>query len=111
MQKKTDFIIEGTKLLNYMGMADHVEIPKGITEIDSKAFFHKKMLSIIIPESVKTIRHAAFCECKELRSVTIPASVTYAERGVFYRCTKLQEIKVCNEMLANSIFKDYLESI
>ena len=59
-----NWVIEGTKVVRYIGAEADVRIPDGVT---------------IIGES-------AFEGCTSLESVTIPASVTSIEEWAFYEC-------------------------
>ncbi len=53
-----------------------IDIPDGVTSIDSYAFKNSQILkSVSIPKSVTDIGEEAFCDCPSLRSVTLPASV------------------------------------
>jgi len=48
--------------------------------------------SVTIPDSVTTIRDAAFYGCTSLTSVTIPDSVTTISNAAFYGCTNLKDV-------------------
>ena len=86
-----------------------------VTMIDTAAFAGKEITSVIIPDTVNTIRNIAFVENPDLKSVElppyltailpgtfmndpgleevyIPASVTIISAGVFQGCTSLKDI-------------------
>ena len=54
----------------------NIEIPDGITVINSHSLVGCGMESVTIPHSVKTINGGAFQNCKNLIAVTLPDSVT-----------------------------------
>ena len=57
----TDFLMEGKKLVRYMGSSEYVKIPDGIEFIGSSAFrFNKQLKSVYIADSVTFIDDRAF---------------------------------------------------
>lgn len=50
-------------------------IPEGIKTITAGAFSHRKITSIVIPDSMETIREVAFSGCEGLTSITCKAVV------------------------------------
>ena len=90
-------------LTNYSGDAEIFTIPttvkiKGenypVTTIDSYAFTHSNLNSIIIHDGITTLRQRAFEHCKNLQSITIPDSVTTIEGYVFNGCINLIHISI-----------------
>jgi len=70
-------------------------IPKGITCIGPRAFFHSSDLaSITIPEGVTKIWYEAFRDCSSLKQINIPSSVTEIGHQVFYDCEGLTSMTV-----------------
>ena len=70
-----------------------VEIPEGITEIKTEAFWNCISLrSVTIPDSVTEIGRDAFCDCVNLQSVTIPDSVTKIKASAFSGCANLRSV-------------------
>lgn len=53
-------------------------------------FENSGLKSIVIPDSVKEIGHAAFSNCSKLVSVTIPISVSTIDNYAFYNCFELK---------------------
>ena len=71
------------------------DIPEGVTEIGTDAFFECMALSAVnIPSSVTTIGADAFALCKNLYSVKIPQSVTSIGARAFRNCNKLTSIVI-----------------
>jgi len=61
-----------------------------VTKIADKAFYGcKKLQSVTIPNSIKTIGNETFYNCTALTSVTIPESVTSIGERAFSGCTAL----------------------
>ena len=50
------------------------------------------LLSIAIPDSVKSIGIHAFYNCRSLKSITIPDSVTSIKDGAFFKCVSLKSV-------------------
>ena len=74
-------------------IVDYV-VPEGYTAISSEVFKNcKKLESITIPDSVKTIEGGAFNEHKTLKRVSLPAGVSIGGRA-FYHCESLESVTV-----------------
>ena len=52
------------------------------------------LLSVIIPNTVRSIAYRTFAGCKSLHSVSIPNSVTDIGASAFYGCTALTDINI-----------------
>jgi len=65
-----------------------------VTTISSYAFRDTYWSSVIIPDSVTSIKDHAFYECTRLTSVTIPDSVTSIGRYAFFRCSSLTSMTI-----------------
>ncbi len=86
-----DFIIEGTKLVKYVGDGGDVVIPDGITVIGETAFMEADLIeekviitSVQIPDSVTEIERGAFVNCSGLKAVYLPDSVQKVGDYAFY---------------------------
>lgn len=86
-----DFIIEGTKLVKYVGEGGDVVIPDGITVIGETAFMEADLIeekvvitSVQIPDSVTVIERGAFVNCSGLKEVYLPDSVQEVGDYAFY---------------------------
>ncbi|MBR3506394.1 MAG: leucine-rich repeat domain-containing protein, partial [Lentisphaeria bacterium] len=74
-------------------IVDYV-VPEGYTAISSEVFKNcKKLESITIPDSVKTIEGGAFNEHKTLKRVSLPAGISIGGRA-FYHCESLESVTV-----------------
>ena len=81
----SDFNISDGVLIRYLGSAESVEIPDGVTEIGRAAFSgNGSVISVKIPDSVTIIGEGAFRNAKYLRTVNIPSSVTSIGEQAFY---------------------------
>ena len=69
-------------------------IPDGVTVIEDEAYNNSKMVSVVIPDSVHTIRNCAFTDCRSLKSVVIPESVTEIGSQVFMDCHALESVSI-----------------
>ena len=52
------------------------------------------LVTIKIPNNIKSINNYAFYNCSKLASITIPDSVTSIGEAAFYNCNKLQDIYI-----------------
>lgn len=92
-------IISGTVLEKYnVSTERQYEIPYGITEISRGAFStsdeNDQLETIIIPDTVRTIRSSAFSGRRKLKSVIIPEGVTKIESGTFSGCESIESIYI-----------------
>lgn len=94
--KITDEGVEITSYSTFFGGKNAV-IPetimgKKVIAIGNGAFKDQKaLLSVHIPDTVKTIENNAFYGCSSLRTITVPESVTELGASVFSDCEDLRE--------------------
>ncbi len=105
-------LVDGGKtLLAYAigNTATSYTIPKGVTSIDSYAFYNCiSLTSITIPEGVTAIGDHAFQNCSSLTSITIPEGVTEVGSAAFSSCSSLTSISIPEGVteIGNSAFSD-----
>lgn len=113
--KKLD---DGTLQINkYKGNASDVVVPERIgkdtvSTIAGKAFSYsdeikRKVVSVVIPDSVTNINYSTFEGCTSLTSITIPNSVTNIYYRAFEGCTSLTNITIPDSVkeIAGCAFK------
>lgn len=72
-----------------------IEIPDGVTSIESWAFgYCLSLINIKIPMEVTNIGDYAFYYCSELTKIEIPAKVTSIGNEVFGNCNSLTSIEI-----------------
>lgn len=89
-----DFITDGMMSSPSWGSdCSEVQLPSGVTGLESFAFWRcTSLTSIIIPEGVTSLGGSCFEECTSLTSITLPESVTSLGSFCFYRCYALPSI-------------------
>lgn len=73
---------------------EHAVIPDGYAKIGTKAILHRKISSVVIPDSVKEIGISAFESCDGLKSVEIPDTVTYIGKYAFSDIYALRSVRL-----------------
>ena len=80
---------------NYSYDIKKVEIPDGVTSIDSYAFMGCQYITdITIPDSVTDIAEVAFAFCRSLKEVTIPNGITEIKNDTFFGCSGLTNVTI-----------------
>ena len=83
-----NLIIDGEEVTN-------IDIPHGITKINSYAFYNcKSIISLTIPSTVTSIGKFAFFNCDKLIDLLIPGSVTQIGDSAFKGCTSLTSVYI-----------------
>lgn len=89
-------------------VSEHVILPDKITaegtdytvdSIHSYAFYWDDILTVVIPDSVKTIGEGAFYECDKLIAVTLGNSVETLDVGAFANCKSLGQITLPSSLV------------
>ncbi len=81
------------------GKTGEYTIPNTVTTIRHGAFYNcKGLTSVNIPNSVTSIEYVAFYKCSSLSSLTIPNSVTSIDQSAFYGCSSLTSITIPNSV-------------
>lgn len=77
-----------------------------VTRIGNGAFRDRKISSITIPDSVRSIGDSAFASCKLLTNIIIPNSVTDVGNSAFEYCNSLTNIVIPNSVtnIGDSVF-------
>ena len=87
----SDFQMQGTKLVKYVGTDSEVVIPDGVKTIGSEAFSDCDFIeSFSIPNSVLTIEDMAFSGCTGITVFTLPDTTESLGTFAFYNCEKLE---------------------
>jgi hypothetical protein len=73
-------------------------IPGSVKTIGERAFYRSYLISVNIPDGVKTIESEAFWSCDNLSSIVIPNSVTSIGGYAFSNCTSLETVSLPNSL-------------
>lgn len=84
-------------LISCLYNSGSIDVPKGVEVIGSYAF-SSGIISVSIPNTVKTICRGAF-NGTSLKTITIPKSVTKIEHLAICNCNELEEIRILNKKI------------
>lgn len=95
-----EFTIEGATLKNCKtNECKVVKIPAKVTVIGDYAFYRSDVEEIILPNGLKTIGEAAFCQCSRLKKINFPEKLERIRQNAFRSCTALESVNFPKEML------------
>ncbi len=84
-------------LFNYCDSLISVSIPNSIKTIDVMAFYGcDNLTEIVIPKNVETIEFGVLAECDSLTEITIPENVTFIGKRAFSNCDSLIKFNIEN---------------
>ncbi|MCQ2479172.1 MAG: leucine-rich repeat domain-containing protein [Clostridia bacterium] len=85
--------VKSTGSYSFLSCASVTEFPfDRIVEIGSGSFSGTALTDITLPETVGTIRAAAFEGCKDAQTITVPALINRLENRAFADCTNVSYI-------------------
>lgn len=94
-----DFVIDGSRLVKYVGYASIVSVPSGITVIGRDAFKDRTRInSVSFPDGIITIEECAFERCINIAHLSMPASLKEIGRRAFARCYNLSFVAFNNAL-------------
>ena len=83
---------DGTEIYLCPNARVSVEIPSGVTRINSAFAGCADLVSVTIPDSVSEIGSNAFMGCTSLETIIIPDSVTYISEWMFAGCSSIESV-------------------
>ena len=107
------FLIYELSVYKCTSLFPEISIPKSIkadkeyvvSEIGEKAFQNcSNISSVILPDSLKSIRKGAFIKCSSLEKINIPKSVNEIGDYCFHECVSLKKINFA------SFLTEYIEN-
>ena len=115
MENKQDFIITKGVLEKYKGPGGNVTIPEGVKKIGPDVFCGRRLQSVTIPKSVRSIGRGAFSYCENLTSVTFQdredaVGLIKELDLVFNGCPNIANVAIprCMAGIAIALFEDTL---
>ena len=88
----TDFLIDETTLVKYIGEGERAEVPDFIKTIGANAFSNSTIKRVVLPEGLHTISSAAFAWCEQLEEIQFPSTLKMIDEVAFANCSSLKEI-------------------
>ncbi len=91
---QSDFRQGNSVLKRYVGSADYVIVPDGITKMWYNAFHKAKdfLRYVVLPEGIVEIPDYAFEGCEQLETLELPSTLTKIGASAFRDCKKLCKI-------------------
>lgn len=89
-----DFLVDGNKLVKYVGSERRVVIPDYIIKIGSAAFEGNEIIEeVVFPESVRLIDWCAFYRCVNLKKIVAFGDHCSISWRAFGKCRNLENIR------------------
>ncbi len=84
-------------IIHYIGTGGHITIPdtikgKPVVTIGNSALSSNNLTSVVVPDSVTSIKSNSFSGCKSLKSITLSKNISTIESNTFLNCTSLTDI-------------------
>ena len=76
----------------------NLEIPDGVTKINSYAFNGSNITNVSLPNSITEIQKWAFRGCEKLTSISIPSNVINIGKYAFSHCYGLNSVNIGNSV-------------
>lgn len=87
----SEFLIEGSRLIRYVGNSKKVVIPEGITSLESGLFWDNQTVEeVVMPSTLKDFGGDTFYNCRNLKKVNIPLNVQQLGNNPFAGCPNLE---------------------
>lgn len=103
-----NFLISGTRLIEYRGSEERVVVPDGITVIGERAFAGNEAVGrVVLPDSLGEIHEEAFADCLMLLKINLPDKLARLGASAFENCVKLIRADLPDRLtvLETSVFK------
>lgn len=95
----SDFQMEGSKLVKYVGAAEVVSIPDDVRSIGEEAFAgNSNIVKVTINDKCKSIEYGAFKNCVGLHSVIVGNDVTDIASAAFSNDPSLKNVSLGNSV-------------
>ena len=105
----TEYYSDGT----YVAIPDEID-GKAVTSVGANVFrlCNSSIISVTIPNSVKTVKGSAFSDCTALTGVIIPDGVITVEGSAFCGCTNLKSVEIPSSVttIGDNAFGYYLDA-
>lgn len=84
----------GTELFRTCPRLKDVRLSKSLLELPEYCFSGDSigLVSLVLPDGIRTIGRDAFGKCKELKTVHMPENLETLGRGAFWECRKLEHV-------------------
>ena len=84
-----------------------VVIPSGVKTVKSECFYYcRDLRNVIISEGVENIDQRVFAECKGLVDVTLPKSIKDVPNSAFFNCNAFKKLRYGGTVAEWNAFED-----
>ncbi len=87
-----DYLIEGDRVIKYIGSATETKVPEFIRVIGDDAFSNSDVVKVELPPEVDTICKNAFAWCSKLTEINLSESLQMIDDGAFASCQSLEHL-------------------
>lgn len=95
----SDFQMDGTTLVKYIGTSSTVTIPDSVKKIGREAFAENlNITSVKLGKNVKEIEQGAFRDCSHLANITLSDALVTIGNGAFTNNTSLKSIHLTKNL-------------
>jgi len=83
-------------------------IPDFIVTIGNRAFFEKGIVTIVLPETLRSIKAYAFASCGDLTGLELPPGIEEIDKSSFSDCISLETVTIPDRYRNDNIYRNII---